>query len=186
MYKYIIWAKKSVCFLLLLTVLTRWLSDRGSLKMWRRKRPITNFFLLQKNLKLLSSYEQYTGISLKTERCLTWGDQHSNWDNSQTKKNPLSPNLYSQLFWLPPSPWIISQDFNLPTQTLSALASNILCSHCCGHSAQRRRIINLWDKIWHHKNLFSHICFFLHCAMLPDLMFEGMTKGWEMFKHVRG
>lgn len=54
--------------------------------MQSRKRPITNFFLLQKYLKLPHSNEQYRSISLKTERWLTWGNQHNNWDNSSKKK----------------------------------------------------------------------------------------------------
>lgn len=100
------------------------------------------------------------------------------------KKSSLSKFVFIALL-TSPFLWIISQGFILPTQALSALALNSPCSHCCGHSAQQRRIMNLWDKIWHHKNLFSPVCFFLHCAVLPDLMFERMTKSWDTFKHKR-
>lgn len=139
-----------------------------------KRRQINNFFPLQKNLKLLSSNEQYTSISLTTERWLTWSDQQNNWDNSKTKKkNPLSPNLCSYLFWLP------SQLLNYKSRLYFAntgpfcIGINIFCSHFCGHSAQQRRIISLWDKIWHHKNLFSPVCFTVPCCLFSCL------RGWQ-------
>lgn len=70
---------------------------------------------------------------------------------------------------------------NLPTQALFALALNILCSPHCGRSASKGGSLTFETKSDITKTSLALFAF-LHCAMLSDLMFEGMTKAVETFK----
>lgn len=136
--QYFIWVKKAVCFLLLLTILTGWLPDRGSeTDVKQKKANYQLFFLLQKYSKLLPCNEQYTSIVLRTERSLTYDNQHNNWDSFQRWQNLFPSTFVTTALLIPLTPGIRSQDFHLWTMAFPVQTQHVLCSHplwlCCSH-----------------------------------------------------